>query len=100
MLSEFAPCGTIRVDGGAADALRNRRGSLLPVGVRGACGDFGRGELVSVLDPDDREIARGLSSYNCQDVSRIAGTSSAQIAERLGYEFGAEVIHRNNMVVI
>lgn len=100
MLSEFAPCGTIRVDGGAADALRNRRGSLLPVGVRGASGDFGRGELVSVLDPDDREIARGLSSYNCQDVSRIAGTSSTQIAERLGYEFGAEVIHRNNMVVI
>ena len=100
MLAEFAPCGTIRVDSGAADALRNRRGSLLPVGVLGASGGFGRGELVTVLDADDREIARGLSSYDCQDVSRIAGASSTQISQRLGYEFGAEVIHRNNMVVL
>ena len=100
MLAEFAPCGTIRVDSGAADALRNRRGSLLPVGVLDASGGFERGDLVTVLDADDMEIARGLASYDCQDVSRIAGASSSQISDRLGYEFGAEVIHRNNMVVL
>lgn len=100
MLAESSLCGTIRVDGGAADALRNRRGSLLPVGVLGASGDFERGDLVSVLDADDQEVARGLASYDCQDVSRIAGASSNQISDRLGYEFGAEVIHRNNMVVL
>ena len=100
MLAEFAPCGTIRVDSGAADALRYRRGSLLPVGVLDASGDFERGDLVAVLDADDQEIARGLASYDCQDVSRIAGASSSQISDRLGYEFGAEVIHRNNMVVL
>ena len=100
MLAELDPGGAIRVDRGAADALRNRRGSLLPVGVLGASGDFERGELVAVLDADGGEIARGLTSYNCQDISRIAGASSSQISRRLGYEFGAEVIHRNNMVLL
>ena len=100
MLAESDPGGSIRVDRGAADALLHRRGSLLAAGIVSASGGFRRGELVAVLDADGNEIARGLASYNCQDISRIAGASSTEISQRLGYEFGAEVIHRNNMVVL
>ncbi len=100
MLAELDLVGEVRVDNGAANALRHRRSSLLPVGVVGASGNFRRGELVAVIDAVGNEIARGLVAYNCQDISRIAGASSHQIRDRLGYEYGAEVIHRNNMVVL
>ena len=100
MLAELDLGGELRVDRGAADALLNRRGSLLPVGIVGASGDFRRGDLVAVIDEGGSEIARGLVAYNCQDISRIAGASSRQIRDRLGYEYGDEVIHRNNMVVL
>ena len=90
--------GSVHVDDGAAAALRSG-GSLLPVGVRRISGHFQRGDTVRVLDLAGRQIARGLANYASGDLEQICGVKSEAIAQILGYDYGAEMIHRNNMVL-
>lgn len=91
--------GTLVIDEGAARVLREGGKSLLPVGVREVRGDFSRGEVVSCVDGDGREVARGLANYGADEARRIAGARTAQISERLGYADETEMIHRDNLVV-
>lgn len=91
--------GRLQVDLGAAQALR-RGGSLLPVGVHSASGRFERGDSVRVLDPDGREIARGLVNYASGDLQRILGHRSEDIEALLGFVYGDEVIHRSNLLLL
>jgi glutamate 5-kinase len=95
----LAPTGRLAIDAGAVDALRNGR-SLLAAGIRGVEGEFGRGECVSVADPEGREIARGLIGYSVDEARAIAGLRASDIAERLGYNRGDAVIHRNDLVLL
>jgi glutamate 5-kinase len=87
------------VDDGAAQALR-RGGSLLPIGVSKVTGVFERGDTVRVLDANGREIARGISSYTSADMARILRRRSDEIESILGYFYGDEVIHRNDLVLL
>ena len=92
--------GEIEVDGGAADALLNRHVSLLPAGVRGVRGDFHRGDIVYIVDEPGKQIACGIANYDADDIARIRGFRSDGIAAILGYHYGQEVVHRNNLVLI
>jgi glutamate 5-kinase len=94
------PRGELRVDEGAAHALRERGRSLLPAGITEVRGEFGIGDPVSCVDPSGREVARGLVAYSAQDVARICGLPTRQIGQVLGYSNGGEVIHRDDLVVI
>jgi glutamate 5-kinase len=85
------------VDAGAARALRQGR-SLLPVGVTGVGGHFERGDTVAVYDGQGQELARGLVNYDAADVARLCGQRSEAIAGLLGFSYGDEVIHRNQLV--
>ena len=87
------------VDNGAGQALR-AGGSLLPVGVTAVEGGFERGDTVRVLDQQGREIARGLVNYSAAELARICGRHSSEIEKILGFVYGEEVIHRNNMVLL
>lgn len=100
MVSRLASRGKIIVDDGAAAALRQRRGSLLPAGVRDTERDFQRGDLVDIVDPAGNRIACGISNYSSNDIQTIKGTHSDEITSILGYEYGAEVVHRNNLAVL
>jgi glutamate 5-kinase len=91
--------GLVVVDDGAAQALR-RGGSLLPVGVVNVQGKFERGDTVRVAAQDGHEIARGLVNYASADLERIRGEQSEAIERILGFFYGDEVIHRNNMVLL
>jgi glutamate 5-kinase len=87
------------VDTGAARALAHG-GSLLPVGLTRVIGDFERGDTVCVADPHGKIIATGLVSYASVDLAQLCGKQSIEIESILGYSFGDEVIHRNNMVLV
>ena len=91
--------GCLMVDSGAAQALQ-AGGSLLPVGVTQVSGEFERGDVVCVNSLDGIEIARGLVDYNASDIKRISGRQSSEIEIILGFAYGDEVIHRNNMVLL
>lgn len=92
--------GSLRVDDGAALALARDNKSLLPVGVKGVEGSFERGEVVSIKDSQGKRIACGITNYGSQDLTVIQGMHSEKIASILGHEYGAEVVHRNNMVLV
>ncbi len=92
--------GQLFLDAGAAKVLREAGRSLLPVGVQRTAGKFQRGDLVSCVDPEGREIARGLVNYGSEEASRITGRSSAEINKLLGYAAEPELVHRDNMVLL
>ena len=91
--------GTIRVDSGAAKAIRKQGRSLLPIGIVDVEGDFGVGAAVSCIDQDGVPFARGLVNYNATDVRKLIGLKTSQIEQRLGYKHYDEVIHRDNLVI-
>ena len=95
--------GAILVDAGAAGALTGKGASLLPGGIVTAEGDFRRGDMVEVLlrDADgERRLARGISQYSAVDVRRIARRHSRDIESILGYNYGGNVIHRDDLVLL
>ena len=92
------PAGTVRVDAGAAKALRSGR-SLLPAGVTAAEGQFERGDAVDVLNPQGGVLARGLTAYSRADVLRIMGRRSTEIEQLVGFRGRDEIIHRDDLVL-
>jgi len=100
MLSGLASKGKLIIDGGAVLALRQQNRSLLPAGVASVEGKFKRGDVVGIFDSEDNHIGYGIPNYNSRDVATIKGAHSEAISSLLGYEYGTEVIHRNNMVLI
>jgi glutamate 5-kinase len=100
ILGSISKGGHIIVDDGAAAALRERGRSLLPAGVAAIEGTFGRGEAVEVRDRAGVRVAAGTTNYASDELERIRGLRSDRIAERLGYAYGDEAIHRDNMVLL
>ena len=94
------PQGRLAVDAGAKKALTERGKSLLPSGVVAVEGQFRAGDVVALTLADGREFARGLVSYDADEVRRIQGAKTADIARRLGYEGVDEVVHRDNLVIL
>ena len=92
--------GRLHLDPGAVRALKVDGKSLLPIGVRDVSGAFERGEVVSCLDPDGTEIARGLVNYSAPETRKILKTPSQEIEARLGYVDEPELIHRDNLVLL
>lgn len=91
------PAGVLRVDAGAARAVRSGK-SLLAAGVTGVEGRFGKGEAVRILGPDGGEIARGLIAYDAAEAHRLLGLQSDAIEAALGYEGPAELVHADDLV--
>ena len=91
--------GQLSVDAGAAQALR-RGSSLLPIGLSAVSGKFERGDTVRILDENGREIARGIANYASRDLEQITRRRSDEIESILGYHYGDEVIHRNDLVML
>ena len=98
IMGTLAVAGTVQVDSGAARALAQGK-SLLPIGVTRITGDFERGDTIAVLNPDGREIARGLVGLDSEDARLVMGKRSDTIVELLGMDSRAELVHRDNLVL-
>jgi glutamate 5-kinase len=92
--------GRLMLDAGAVRALREQRKSLLPVGVFAVSGEFERGEVVGCCNEQGTEIARGLVNYSVTETRRILKTPSSEIEAKLGYVDEAELIHRDNLILL
>lgn len=100
LASHLVVRGRLSLDHGAIRALRTQGTSLLAVGVTAVHGAFDRGEVVACLDPDGLEVARGLVNYDAQETNRIKGQPSSRFETILGYLNDAELIHRDNLVLL
>jgi len=94
------PRGRIIVDNGAHEALSRNGKSLLPSGVDRVDGDFERGSCVRICGLDETEFARGIVDYSRQEIEKILGCKSCKIETLLGYRYGDEIIHRDNLVLL
>ena len=92
--------GLLTLDAGAAKALVRDGKSLLPIGVTAVSGDFARGEIVGCVDPEGRQVARGLVNYSAEEARRIMRRPSGEIESVLGYVDEPELIHRDNLVLL
>jgi glutamate 5-kinase len=92
------PRGVIMINEGAVQALKNGGHSLLPVGVLGVRGRFSRGDAVRMLGPDGAEVARGLARVGVLEVARMAGHTSAELADEMG-GLDSVVVHRDDLVL-
>jgi len=92
------PAGSLVIDDGARRALKQGR-SLLPAGVTGLSGRFDRGDTVSLVAADGREVGRGIAAYSDQDAARIIGRRTADIEGILGFRGRDEIVHRDDMVL-
>ncbi|MBK8324737.1 MAG: glutamate 5-kinase [Betaproteobacteria bacterium] len=100
-LADFLkPAGQLTLDAGAVKALTADGKSLLAIGVAAVAGEFERGEVVGVLSPEGREIARGLANYDSAETAKLLGRPSSEIESILGYVAEPELIHRDNLVVL
>ena len=100
MLSGLSTKGKLLVDAGAASALKKQNRSLLAAGITQVEGKFERGDIVNIHDPQGYQLGCGITNYSSSDIAVIKGVHSRKIAAQLGYDYGSEVVHRNNLVVL
>jgi glutamate 5-kinase len=100
MLSGLSTKGKLVVDFGAAKALRKQKRSLLAAGIKDLEGEFQRGAIVNIYDPEGSRLGCGITNYSSADLKVIKGVHSGKIVTLLGYDYGSEVVHRNNLVVL
>ena len=92
--------GSLHLDSGATLAVCEKGRSLLPTGMTAVEGKFDAGDCVSLLDPEGREVARGLTSYGSGEAAAILGKRSSEVESILGFQMGSAVVHRNDLVLL
>ena len=94
------PVGEYQIDAGAKKAILEKGKSLLPIGVIHVVGQFKKGAVVRVVDPEGKEIARGLSNYSSEIAVQFCRKSTDEIESRFGTMLYGELIHRDNLTLI
>ena len=97
IISSISPKGEVVIDDGATLALSNGK-SLLAAGITKVSGKFKKGDHIKVLNKNNSECARGLSSFSSDEILRIMGHHSKEIEKILGYISKSEIIHKDDMV--
>jgi len=97
IISSLSSTGVIYIDDGAAKALSNGK-SLLAAGITKVKGSFDKGENILIVDQSEKQLARGLASFNSKEIDKIKGKQSKEIEKILGYLAKSEIIHKDDMV--
>lgn len=92
--------GSVTIDAGAERVLSQKGNSLLAVGITAVSGTFSRGEIISIINHNGQEVAKGITNYNSQDLDKIKGAASQKIADILGYQLEKHVIHCDNLALV
>jgi glutamate 5-kinase len=100
MVSGLSTKGKLVVDSGAARALSKQKRSLLASGIEQVEDEFQRGDVVTIYDHKGSILGCGITNYSSSDISIIKGAQSGKIDNLLGYDYGSEVVHRNNLVLL
>ena len=91
--------GKIIVNDGAKTALMAEK-SLLPIGVVGVKNTFQKGDVISILDENNNEFARGIVNYDSNSCQKVIGHHSDNIAEILGFKNYDAIITRDNITLL
>ncbi len=97
IISSIFPKGELIIDEGAKQALKKGK-SLLAAGIKKVTGRFNKGDHIRIVDKNNKECARGLSSFSSFEITKIMGHHSNEIEKILGYFSKSEVVHKDDMV--
>jgi glutamate 5-kinase len=100
LLSGLCTRGKLVIDEGAVTALRKQNRSLLSAGIDHVEGKFKRGDIVAVYDTAGNHLGCGITSYSSENIGIIKGAHSSKIANLLSFDYGPEVVHRNNLALL
>ena len=92
--------GKVKVNSGAKKALLEKDASLLSIGVLDIEGEFQKGDVVTILDENENEFAKGMVNYGSADCRKIIGVHSDEIAKILGHKNYDAIITRDNIVIL
>lgn len=93
------PKGTVTIDEGAVEALKQRGGSLLAKGIQSCHGSFAAGEVIGLQDSGGKSIGRGISQFSSKEINQIAGHGRDQLKQAFPNRRRHEVIHRDTLVI-
>ena len=91
------PKGAIHIDEGATSAILENGGSLLASGITKLEGNFSKSDIVSLIDPEGKIIARGVTRFDSNELPTILGLSNQEILDKFPSRNRAEVIHRDHL---
>jgi glutamate 5-kinase len=91
--------GAVVIDDGAVAKLRDEGKSLLPIGITEVVGEFHRGDVIAVRNPQGQDVARGLANYASSEARLIMRRPSSEFETLLGFMSEPEMIHRDNLVL-
>jgi glutamate 5-kinase len=100
MLSGLSTKGKLSIDKGAVLALKKQKRSLLAAGINSVEGKFERGDIVAIFNAKGIQIGCGIANYSASDIERIRGIKSDKISSLLSFDYGPEVVHRNNLALL
>jgi len=92
--------GSLTIDAGAWRALSERNASLLPAGISSVSGSFVAGDPVDVINEEGAVVARGIVTYDSDELPGLLGRSTRDLAAELGADYEREVIHRDDLVLL
>ncbi len=99
IISSLSTSAKIYIDQGACRALRSGK-SLLPSGIVKVSGVFKKGDNILILDNNNGDVARALSSFTSSEIDKIKGLQSNQIENILGYASKSEIVHKDDIVIL
>jgi glutamate 5-kinase len=99
IISSLSSSAKIHIDQGASKALKSGK-SLLPSGIVKVSGTFKKGDNILIVDNNDVDIARALSSFTSSEIDKIKGLQSDQIENILGYSSKSEILHKDDIVIL
>jgi glutamate 5-kinase len=94
------PRGRLLLDQGAVTAIIEKGVSLLPAGVTRVEGSFSAGDTVELVSNEGKVIAKGLVSYDSDEIPQLLGRSTKDLAAQLGAEYERELVHRDDLVLL
>ena len=99
IISSLSSSARIYIDQGASKALRSGK-SLLPAGITKITGNFKKGDNIIIVDENNSDIARALSSFTSEEIKKIKGLQSNEIENILGYASKSEIVHKDDIVIL
>ena len=99
IISSLSSSAKIYIDQGASKALKSGK-SLLPAGIIKISGNFKKGDNIVIIDNNNIDIARALSSFTSDEINKIKGLQSNQIENILGYASKSEIVHKDDIVIL
>ena len=100
MLSNMTTEYYVTIDSGALKALIESGRSLLPAGITNVFGEFSRGDIIRIVTESGVHVAGGITNYHSRELKEISGYRSQEITSILGYSYGDEAVHRDNLVLV